>query len=184
MYSTVPPWLQPQLPLIDAVTGAPDPAFPPDGSEVVWHRAASQSPFTMWAPLWAAYRMPGLPHSLSMGKYSTFFPPCQWGLPPAKKGFFRKKRGKKVYHNSKTSVVYRRLHISATYVNTCNQFHQISWVRRGKSCIFRQNVYIKIIQKIGQKLSKYGILEERLDFWQFFVIIPMLSFICTAFVTF
>ena len=165
MYSTVPPWLQPQLPLIDAVTGAPDPAFPPDGSEVVWHR-------------------PGLPHSLSMGKYSTFFPPCQWAFPGQKKGFFPENRGKKVYHNKKTSMVYRRLHISATYVNTCNQFHQISWERAGNSCIFRQNVYIKITQKLCQKLSKYGILEETLDFWQFFVIIPMLSFICTAFVTF
>ncbi len=34
-YSTVPPWLQPQLPLIDALTGAPVRAFPPGGSEVV-----------------------------------------------------------------------------------------------------------------------------------------------------
>ena len=34
-YSTVPPWLQIALPLIDAVTGAPESAFPPVSSEVV-----------------------------------------------------------------------------------------------------------------------------------------------------
>ena len=34
-YSTVPPWLQIALPLIDALTGAPDGAFLPHSSEVV-----------------------------------------------------------------------------------------------------------------------------------------------------
>ena len=35
MYSTVPPWLQIALPLIDAVTGAPGLPFPTVGSEGV-----------------------------------------------------------------------------------------------------------------------------------------------------
>ena len=34
-YSTVPPWLQLALPLIDALTGAPGGAFPVRSSEVV-----------------------------------------------------------------------------------------------------------------------------------------------------
>ena len=51
-YSTVPPWLQIALPLIDALTGAPDRAFLPDGSEVVSIPAVLQMPCTKWHPLW------------------------------------------------------------------------------------------------------------------------------------
>ena len=56
MYSTVPPWLQQALPLIDALTGAPDPEFPPDSSEAVGKPAGGQSHFSRQAPLWALYR--------------------------------------------------------------------------------------------------------------------------------
>ena len=55
MYSTVPPWLRTEPPLIGTVTGAPGAAFPPHGSKVVSSGAVLQSPFTAWAPLWESY---------------------------------------------------------------------------------------------------------------------------------
>ncbi|MBQ3146751.1 MAG: hypothetical protein IJB91_03375 [Oscillospiraceae bacterium] len=42
-YSTVPPWLQLVLPLIDALTGAPGGVFPPRGSKAVSFPASLQS---------------------------------------------------------------------------------------------------------------------------------------------
>ncbi len=50
MYSTVPPWLHRKaMPLIDALTGAPDGAFLPHGSEVVSTSAVLQMPCTKMA---------------------------------------------------------------------------------------------------------------------------------------
>ena len=51
MHSTVPPWLQQMLPLIDALTGAPDRLFPTDGSEVVRCGKVLQNHYTKQVPL-------------------------------------------------------------------------------------------------------------------------------------
>ena len=55
-YSTVPPWLLPEEPLIDALTGAPVQPFPADGSEVVSFPAGVQKPCTKRLPLWESFR--------------------------------------------------------------------------------------------------------------------------------
>jgi len=45
-------------PLIDALTGAPGSAFPPNGSEVVCRSQDRGTLAPMCVPLWAAYEMP------------------------------------------------------------------------------------------------------------------------------
>jgi hypothetical protein len=55
-YSTVPPWLQIALPLIDALTGAPGTSFPMLGSKVVSALQGCRAVAPKPAPLWAAYK--------------------------------------------------------------------------------------------------------------------------------
>ena len=62
LYSTVPPWLRPEPPLIAAITGGPVPAYcagvQPGSSEGVSHGAGAEEAFTKRLPLWPSYPRP------------------------------------------------------------------------------------------------------------------------------
>ena len=125
MYSTVPPWLQTSLPLVDdTVTGAPGRPFPTVSSEVVSNQAGVRSHCTKLTPLCRI--LPSLRVFITAFNKENIAYDFT-AVNPCERGEKSKKMKKSVYNNHKTVVIVQWLHNFFENVSICNYFHKISW---------------------------------------------------------